>query len=148
MDASASISGLLAAATKVYCALLPLLSSTAISTAARDFKLALSPLQPFVDGSRPTSSPVDVAHLVWILGGCVVTFSRLEKRVDRILARENTEDELKRVMTDADMLRLVDILRLHTKSLTLLLGVWTRYDGVCSSPRTANASPVNLRSMR
>lgn len=148
MDASASISGLLAAATKVYCALLPHLSSTAISTAARDFKLALSPLQPFVDGSRPTSSPVDVAHLVWILGGCVVTFSRLEKRVDRILARENTEDELKRVMTDADMLRLVEILRLHTKSLTLLLGVWTRYDGISSSPHTANTSPVNLRSMR
>lgn len=131
MDASASVTGLLAAATKVYCALLPLLSSAAISAATRDFKQALSPLQPFVDGSRPTSSPVDVAHLVWILGGCVVTFSRLEKRVDRVLAREVTEAELKRLMADADMSRLIEILRLHTTSLTLLLGVWTRYGDQC-----------------
>lgn len=126
MDASAAVTGLLAAATKIHSALLPLPTCAALYIAARNFKLALAPLQPYVDGSQQTVSPVDVAHLVWILGGCVVTFSRLEKRVDRFLARDVTDDDLKRVMADADMSRALEILRLHTTSLTLLLGVWTR----------------------
>lgn len=129
MESSVSVTGLLAVATKIYCALLPLHSFSDFSTAAHDFKHALLPLQPYVDGSRPTTSPVDVTHLVWILGGCVATFSRLEKRVDRILAREIAEDELKRVVAEADLSRIMEILRLHTTSLILLLRVWTRYGG-------------------
>lgn len=126
MDASAAVTGLLAAATKIHFALLPLPACCTLCIAARTFKLALAPLQPYVDGSKQTVSLVDVAHLVWILGGCVVTFSRLEKRVDRVLARDVTNDDLQRVMADADMSRALEILRLHTTSLTLLLGVWTR----------------------
>lgn len=147
MNASAAVTGLLAAATKIHCALLPLPHSSTLCIAARDFKNALAPLQPYVDGSRPTVSPVDVAHLVWILGGCVVTFSRLEKRVDRVLAREVTDDELKRAMTDADMSRALEILRLHTTSLTLLLGVWTRYV-VQSQPATAQLTQPASPRMR
>lgn len=131
MDAGTSVIGLLAAATKIRTTLLPLIPSHAICTVVRDFKDGLSPLQPYIGGPLPTASIVDVGQLVWVLGGCVLTFSRLEKRVDRITVRGVTTDEVGRAMTEDDIPRLTEILRLYTLSFTLLLGVWARYESQC-----------------
>lgn len=142
MEAAASIVGLLAAGVKIYGALHQLISSSVgapllartLCDEVRDFRFALERLQPHVNGSSPITQPgssrTDVEHLSWTLAGCVVTFSLLEKKLDRVIAqhgRMTTLARLRWVFAESDILQLVNRLQQHKATLTLLLTIFIRH---------------------
>lgn len=141
MEAVASVVGLLAAGVKVYGSLHQFISSCIDAPLAahtlcdevRDFRYALTKLQPYVDGSLSISllgaSTTDVDHLSLTLAACVVTFSRLEKRMDRIIAhgRMSRMDRLRWSQAEPEITQLVYRLQQHKSTMTLLLTIWIRY---------------------
>ncbi|KAL0633688.1 hypothetical protein Q9L58_007411 [Maublancomyces gigas] len=147
MEAAISVIGLLAAGAQISTTLqglistysdAPLLAHTTCNE-VRDFKYALSKLQPYIDGSIPIkllgASMIDTHHLSLTLAASVFTFSRLEKKLDRLILRvEKPEDRavvrgmdtlsrLRWLRDDADISRLVQNIQQHKSSLNLLLTV-------------------------
>lgn len=142
MEAAASMIGLIAVGAKVYSVLHQFISNcadaplVALSTCdeVRDFGYAISKLQPYVEGKTPIkllgASMTDVDQLSLTLASCVITFSRLEKVMDRLLPRNqaafSTFDRLKWSLAEDNVTQLVTRLQQHKASLTLLLTIWLR----------------------
>lgn len=141
MEAAASIVGLLAIAAKVGLALenfvsncidAPLIAQT-ICDEVRDFRFALSKLQPYVDRTTPITPlgalSTDVNHLSLTLVSCVSTLARLEKTVDRLKTsgRMDTVDRLRWSWAEAAIAELAQRLQHHKSTLNLLLTIWIRF---------------------
>lgn len=153
MDAAASVVGLLAAGAQLYSTLerlistftdAPLLAHTTCNE-VRDFRYALSKLKPYVDGSAPVkllgASMIDVHHLSLTLAASVFTFSRLEKKLERLIIRDLLEKPDERLVTRSmdtlsrlrwlrdggDISLLVQHIQQHKSSLNLLLTVLMRH---------------------
>lgn len=141
METAASIVGLLAVGVKIGLALDQFVSSCVdapviartVCDEVRDFRFALSKLQPYVDGTVAINllgaSATDVDHLSLTLASCLATFSRLEKIVDRLKLRERMDavDRLRWIWSEAAIAQLVQRLQHHKSTLTLLLTIWIRY---------------------
>lgn len=153
MDAAASVVGLLAAGGKLYTTLerlistftdAPLVAHTTCNE-VRDFRYALSKLQPYIEGSAPIkllgASMIDVHHLSLTLGASVFTFSRLEKKLGRLIAWDQLEKPDERLVArsmdtlsrlrwlrgEGDISLLVQNIQQHKSSLNLLLTVLMRF---------------------
>lgn len=143
MEVAASVVGLLAVVAKVSsvlhqfisgCIDAPLIAQTTCDEVS-DFGYALSKLQPYIDGSSPIkllgASMTDVNQLSVTLAACVVTFSRMEKTMDRLMPPTGGGmDPLSRLRwswAEKGISQLVQRLQQHKLSLTLLLTIWIRY---------------------
>lgn len=167
MEVAVSVVGLITAGSQIYTSLnrlistfsdAPLLAHT-VCNEVRDFRYALSKLQPYVDGSVPikllAASMIDVHHLSLTLAAAVFTFSKLEKKLDGLVVRaqvEKPEDRgvargmdawsrLKWLRDEGDVSQLVQHIQQHKSSLNILLTVLIRYEfTVCSSNHKSNTS--------
>lgn len=158
MEAAISVIGLLAAGAQISTTLQGFISTYSDASLlahttcneVRDFKYALSKLQPYIDGSITIkllgASMIDIHHLSLTLAASVFTFSRLEKKLDRLILRaEKPEDRavvrgmdtlsrLRWLRDDADISRLVQNIQQQKSSLNLLLTVLISYTCVTSNP--------------
>lgn len=143
MEVAASLVGLLAVGAKIgmtlhefvsNCADAPTIAQT-ISDEIRDFRFALSKLQPYVRKNNPSqmtllgASMTDVNHLSLTISSCIVTFGRLEKIVDKLKPgnQMDTLTRLKWSWSETAISQLVQRLQQHKITLTLLLTIWLRY---------------------
>ncbi|KAL0639010.1 hypothetical protein Q9L58_001891 [Maublancomyces gigas] len=150
MEVAASIVGHLAAGVRVCNVLHSAISSTidapllarTLCDEVRDFGYALTKLMPYVDGSSPITllgaSTTHSDHLSLTLAGCVVTFSLLEKKIDRVITQQHsmttmdrlrwtTMDRLRWTFAESDLTQLVNRLQQHKSTMTLLLTIWIRH---------------------
>lgn len=140
MEVAASIVGLLAVGAKVCRTLqqfissatnAPLLAHT-LQDEARDFGFALAKLQPYVDGASSMTllgaSSTDVNQLSLTLAAAVVTISRLEEKMDRVIPHGpmTTVYRLKWIFAESDLNQLVHRLQQHKSTMSLLLTIWIR----------------------
>ena len=99
-----------------------------IITEVNDVSGILSHLQSFLLGNefqdRSRTSLLKVDHVVTIVGGCVLTFSELEKFLDQLkVDGMGVLDCMKWAKKEQSMLALVQRLQNHKASLTLMLNI-------------------------
>lgn len=115
----------------------------AVETETSHFVVVLSQLQPFLTGQQNTiahpsrASLVEVQQIQIILTGSVLTLSELQAAVGAICHGSTTislRDRMKWMMAESNIAQLIQRVRDHKSSLTLLLTLLTWYDRVSLAP--------------
>lgn len=142
METGSAIVGLLAVGAKLglilhnflsKCSDAPLIVES-VSCEIRDVRFALSKLQPYIRNDSPTpitllgSAMTDVHHLSLTLSSCIITFSQLEKIIDKLKlsGKMDTVTRLKWTWYEGSVTQLMDRLQKHKLTLNLLVTIWIR----------------------
>lgn len=163
LSVSASVTGLIMAGSQIASLIQRLYDAPsialAVETETSHFVVVLSQLQPFLTGQRTTiahpsrTSLVEVQQIQIILTGSVLTLSELQAAVGAICHGSTSislRDRIKWVMAESNIAQLIQRVRDHKSSLTLLLTLLTWYDRVSSPltppPRLPNADVDGSKS--
>jgi hypothetical protein len=140
MEAAASIIGLVAIGLKVYVTLEGFVSTCkdapeiakVTRDEVRDFWYALHRLRPFVERTADITplgaAATDAPQLSLTLGSCMITFSEVEKLLDRLLpkAEMNYIGRIRWTVSGAGLTQLIKRIQQHKNTLNLLLTIWMR----------------------
>lgn len=119
------------------------------------FVVVLSQLQPFLTGQRHTiahpsrASLVEVQQIQIILTGSVLTLSELQAAVGAICHGStiiSLRDRMKWMRAESNIAGLIQRVRDHKSSLTLLLTLLTWYNPVSHPPRLSEADVPGSKS--
>lgn len=137
LSVAASITGLIVAGGQIASLIQRFLDAPSIAQTVggeiTHFVVVLSELQPYVTGSSSAhhsrTSLVDVQQIQIILTGCVLTVSELQAVVSG-LSQGSTpnigiRDRMKWLLAESNISQLVQRLRDHKSSLTLILTLLT-----------------------
>lgn len=151
MEVAASVVGLLSVAAKVAIVVntisdrysdAPSLLRT-INIEINDFRFIIGKLKPLAVGLIPLDQErgdlVDVNHLQVTLEGCMWTFSELERIADGF-GTMNILDRLRLLTKESKLLQLMQRLQQHKASLSLIVGILTRYILLHHKKNTSNVS--------
>lgn len=145
LSVAASVTGLMMAGTQITALLQRLLDAPSIAQAVEveisHFVAVLSQLQPFVTGvssaHQSRTSMVDVQQIQLILTGSVFTISELQAVVGTICQGSaggiGFRDRVKWLWAESNITQLLQRLRDHKSSLTLILTLLTWYTRVIPS---------------
>lgn len=133
LSTAASIAGLLLAGGKVSGLLQSIADAPSISQIVcveiQHFVVVLAQLQPFIMGSSSADqsrrSMMEVQRIQVILASCMLTFSELQAAIDSLGQRSTLRGRMGWVLAESSITELVQRLRDHKGSLTLILTVLT-----------------------
>lgn len=133
LSVAASITGLLLAGAKITVLLRTLVDAPSVVQTVvveiNHFVAVLAQLQQFMRGSlsadHSRASMIQVQQIQLILTGCVLTFSELQSGIDRLGDRSTFRARVRWVLAESSIQELVQRLRDHKSSLTLILTVLT-----------------------
>lgn len=158
LSVAASVTGLILAGGQIASLIQRLYDAPTIALAVEaetsHFVVVLSQLQPFLTGQRNTiahpsrTSLVEVQQIQIILTGSVLTLSELQAAVGAICHGSTVislRDRMKWLMAESNITQLIQRVRDHKSSLTLLLTLLTWYDRV-SAPLTPDADIPGSKS--
>lgn len=148
LSVAASVTGLLSAGAQISSLLQGFLDAPNIALVVQveiaHFVAVLSQLQPFVMGSSTASqsrtSMIEVQQIQIILTGSVLTFSELQLAVDGLTGSQGATSSMgmrgrvKWLFAEASITQLIQRLRDHKSSLTLILTLLTWYELDHASP--------------
>lgn len=127
----------------------------AVESEISHFVVVLSQLQPFLTGQRNTiahpsrASLVEVQQIQIILTGSVLTLSELQAAVGAICHGStiiSLRDRMKWMMAESNIAALIQRVRDHKSSLTLLLTLLTWYNRVSPPPCLSDADVPGSKS--
>lgn len=152
LSVAASVTGLIIAGGQIASLIQRLYDAPsialAVETETSHFVVVLSQLQPFLTGQRNTiahpsrASLVEVQQIQIILSGSVLTLSELQAAVGAICHGStiiSLRDRMKWMMAESNIAALIQRVRDHKSSLTLLLTLLTWYNPVSPPPHLSNA---------
>lgn len=147
LSVAASVTGLIMAGGQITSLMQRLYDAPSIAltveTETSHFVVVLSQLQPFLSGQTNTiahpsrASLVEVQQIQIILTGSVLTLSELQAAVGAICHGSpiiSLRDRMKWMMAESNIAQLIQRVRDHKSSLTLLLTLLTWYDRVSPLP--------------
>lgn len=142
MEAGSAIVGLLVVGAKLGLTLHNFLASCidapiiaeSVNSELRDVRFALSKLHPYIKNDSPTpmtllgAAMTDVHHLSMTLSSCIITFSQLEKIIDKLklTGKMDTVTRLRWTSYEGSISQLMQRLQHHKLTLTLLVTIWIR----------------------
>lgn len=133
LSVAASVTGLLLAGAKIAVLIRTLVDAPSVVQAVgleiHHFVVVLAQLQPFVMGSSSAdhtrTSMIEVQQIQIILTGCVLTFSDLQTAIDSLGQRSTLRARVRWALAESSIKELVQRLRDHKSSLTLILTILT-----------------------
>lgn len=140
LSIAASVTGLLTAGAQIASLLQRFIDAPSIAQTVgveiHHFVVVLSQLQPFVAGSssanQSRTSMIEVQQIQIILTGCVLTFSELQAAVAGLSKGDagnvGIRGRVRWALAESSINQLVQRLRDHKSSLTLILTVLTWYE--------------------
>lgn len=133
LSVAASVTGLLLAGAKIAALLRTLVDAPSViemvGVEINHFVVVLAQLQQLMMGSSSAdpsrTSMIEVQQVQLILTACVVTFSELQSVIDNLGQRSSLRARVRWVFAESSIRELVQRVRDHKNSLTLLLTVLT-----------------------